>query len=481
MRWLPRRSSPARLHLGTHGAWWARRSLTLTPQDARHHCHVLGVSGSGKSRFLAHWYLTLLKAGFAATFIDPHGDTARLILTHLLAEGYFDQPGSRDRLFYLDIPAAARQGRFLPFNLLAQNSAPPTIAANVKEAMHRAFPELSAGAPTFDTLLPRALRVLMHHHLPLTSLERFLLDSEFRAHLLSSFPEADIVRFFRDLLDRLRPSDQVAYVGSVLRRAQLLTDVPVLRHSLGQWDNFLQYRSLMDRGVSLVINLAVAEQEAMRLLGCLLTVTAEHAALSRGEVAPAQRGRAHFLFLDEFANFTAQSEQALSAMLSQTRKMGLFAVLANQTFSQTSERLRGALLNCGLHVAFKLGRADAESSSRLFGRVDPLAVKHTVQDEQASVRSHPVYYPLQDQWETVTQHLTELQRQHAYVRLPDDRVYQVMTPALPDVVGQAERLAEIEEEYLRRCFRPPVSLEEGGEHRAASSIQASQPVRSEPL
>ena len=101
----------------------------------------------------------------------------------------------------------------------------------------------------------------------------------------------------------------------------------------------------MDRGVSLLINLALPEQEAGRLLGCLLTVAAEQAALCRGELPENDRGRAYWLFLDEFVNFTAQSEQQLSTMLSQTRKFGLFVVLANQTWSQTSAHLQGSLQN----------------------------------------------------------------------------------------------------------------------------------------
>src|SRR3712207_9350035 len=46
------------------------------------------------------------------------------------------------------------------FRVLDQAMPPHTIAGNVKEAMHRAFPELAHGAPTFDTLLPRCVRVL---------------------------------------------------------------------------------------------------------------------------------------------------------------------------------------------------------------------------------------------------------------------------------------------------------------------------------
>src|SRR3712207_7732309 len=49
----------------------------------------IGVSGSGKSRYLASLYTNLISNGFPATLIDPHGDLAALVLHTLIARGYF--------------------------------------------------------------------------------------------------------------------------------------------------------------------------------------------------------------------------------------------------------------------------------------------------------------------------------------------------------------------------------------------------------
>src|ERR671932_161820 len=85
-----------------------KRTLRITPQQARAHMHVLGKTGSGKSYFLAGLFLAMYEAGMPATLIDPHGDLAELVLAHLLQRGVFADPASYDRLLYLDIPAAAR-------------------------------------------------------------------------------------------------------------------------------------------------------------------------------------------------------------------------------------------------------------------------------------------------------------------------------------------------------------------------------------
>ena len=98
-------SIPPGLPLGTF--FFGLRTLRLPISEARVHAHVLGKTGSGKSYFLAALFLAMQRAGMAATLLDPHGDLAELVLAHLLAGGRLDTPEQRQRLIYLDLPAAA--------------------------------------------------------------------------------------------------------------------------------------------------------------------------------------------------------------------------------------------------------------------------------------------------------------------------------------------------------------------------------------
>jgi len=55
-----RRSHPGAIHLGTHGLLnW--RHLTLKPSEAKTHQHVIGISGSGKSRYLAALFISYIR------------------------------------------------------------------------------------------------------------------------------------------------------------------------------------------------------------------------------------------------------------------------------------------------------------------------------------------------------------------------------------------------------------------------------------
>lgn len=175
-----------KIPLGTYWTWFIRRTLYLPLDAARVHMHVLGKTGSGKSYFLASLFLSLYLAGQPVTLIDPHGDLAQLVLTHLVAQGQLQTPKQRQRLIYLDIPAATAENRFLPFNFLAQPYDDHAMAEHVAEAARRAWPELAQGAPTFENILKHSVVALREAGLPLTRLSDLLTDTAYRHHLLQT-------------------------------------------------------------------------------------------------------------------------------------------------------------------------------------------------------------------------------------------------------------------------------------------------------
>src|SRR5438105_4205373 len=87
------------LLLGTTGEGEA---IILTGQEFSRFKWVQGISGSGKSTFLAWVVLSLLRLGITIVLIDPHGDLARLILSLLAATDFFTHPKSIERLQFID-------------------------------------------------------------------------------------------------------------------------------------------------------------------------------------------------------------------------------------------------------------------------------------------------------------------------------------------------------------------------------------------
>jgi hypothetical protein len=181
-----------------------------------------------------------------------------------------------------------------------------------------------------------------------------------------------------------------------------------------------------------------------------MTVYAEHGAKSRADLPPGTRFGTHFLVLDEFHDFVSQSAAQLTSMLSETRKFNLFAVLSHQTLDQVPDRMRSGLQNVEVDITFRTGRDDAEQQAKVVGSVDPFSVKHEVAEHQE--RSHPTFFPLQEQWEGWTQELTKLKKRVAFIRDPSGSVTKVQSLDMPDPVVDPGRLAAIEARYLNECF-----------------------------
>jgi hypothetical protein len=104
---------------------------------------------------------------------------------------------------------------------------------------------------------------------------------------------------------------------------------------------------------------------------------------------------------------------------------------------------------------------DAEYSARVLGSVDPMEVKHLVEDVKAEERSHPAYMSLPEQWEKQVQAIQRLRVGEAFVRLTDDSVHKVRTRTLPRIGEQA--LDHIRRRYLQRYFTSPSSSKEAAQ------------------
>lgn len=460
-------------HLAHGFPLWPIKTVLKGEQLAAH-MHVLGVSGTGKSKFLESIWTQLFQQGVGVTFMDPHGDSVLALMEYLVYKGYFDKPDAYQRLLYIEF---REEDWFLPFNILRQQALPHTVAGNFREALHRAWPALSGGAaPMFDTLIQDGVKTLISNQLPVTCLYRMLTDKSYRNKLLEKEGDVEVVTFFRNQFDQMSQRDQVNAAGAALRRAHLLTFNPALRYSLGQQENLLDLAKVLDEGTSVLINLGgVQDQEARRLLGCLLTIGYEQAALSR-ETGGRVRTR-HHLIIDEMGEFVANSEQGLSRMLSQTRKYNLFTVLAHQSWSQTTARLRGALQNAQVEVAFGVGREDAEGMSRAIGRIDVEAVKSEAKTE----RTQPIFKEVSMQWEEQIQTLIDLPRQHAMVRMRTKPAVEIKTLSWPKFQIVAEEVQKVKDRYRELLMRPKEDIklvhqqqEGAGEARASRTVRVER-------
>src|SRR5438270_6804732 len=67
------------------------------------HKHIIGISGSGKSSFIAAIVVFLLRLNIAFCLIDPHGDLAKLVLSLLAGSDFYSNLKAYDLFWYVDL------------------------------------------------------------------------------------------------------------------------------------------------------------------------------------------------------------------------------------------------------------------------------------------------------------------------------------------------------------------------------------------
>ncbi|MCH7878321.1 MAG: type IV secretion system DNA-binding domain-containing protein [candidate division Zixibacteria bacterium] len=418
------------------------------------HSYVVGLTGRGKSKFLQNCLVQDILAGRGCAIIDPHGDLAKDVLRSLISAGYFQDKHAIENVIYV---APRRRDFILPFNVLKRpdkDTETYEVAQRVIAAFMRTWAKTLAEPPRFQQIMRSSLATLIESGDTLCSLYRLLTDDDFREEKLSSITDlkvaADCQAFFYNEFEQWG-RERAHMIASTTNKVSALTDNPSIFYMLGQSENRLDIRKIMDAGKVLLVDLGDCDHETKRLFGTLIVTGFEHAALSRAR-APVESRRPYYLYIDEFQDFACHpgAAETFSQMLSQVRKFGLHMILANQSIAQLTPGLQTALGNAQTILSFRISRADAEALARVLGQVNPQFIKHASQTET----QHPVYAPLYEQWEQFIQQLTRLQVRQVVVKTADDRQAVIWPEKISDSACSEEQLEIIIRKLLRQHGSP---------------------------
>lgn len=415
------------LTLGHISRWRLSPAVRLPQAERSGHLYVVGKTGKGKSKFLQACLVQDIAAGRGCGVIDPHADLIADLLAMLEARGFFNEVTNRDRVLYLN---PADPALTVPFNVLATPGEPYEIAQHVIEAFRRAWPEALANAPHWANIMLHALLVLIRTQHTLVDLPTLLLDKRQRDAWLEQAGESDLTVFFHQRFDQWGKQAPVMK-ESTLNKVTALTLNPHLRRMLGQPENRLDFRRILDEGQVLLVDLGHCDEESQRLIGNLITTGIEQAAFSRHDILPPAR-QPFYLYIDEFHDYSAGavSGRTLARILSGTRKFGLFLTLSHQNLGQLSPQTRSAVLgNVWTKVLFGVSEEDAHTLAQLvgLGAIDPEAVKHAAQTQT----QHPLYMPLPEQWYAWATLLANQKPRQAVVRDQQGRTRLFWTESLP--------------------------------------------------
>lgn len=413
---------------------------------------ITGKSGYGKSVLMVQMFVQLLMHGTACSLFAPHSDTATGILAYLLSHGYFNRPDAFHRLWYVKW---SRRDCYPAFNFLDQPQYDPyTLASHAHEAFTRFYPSTDGTTPLFSSIFLPSVVTLIYNHLSLPMLIPLITDRDVRTKLISTVPDQAI----HAMLQRLDNNNQL--IQSTLRRLQLLLFHPILRYTLGQQRNIINFRRIIDSGISVIYDLGELDYESQRLLMCLLQLGYESAGLSRSDTPEAQR-RPHCLMVDEAAAVVGGSGESFAVQLEQLRKFMVLPVLTVQSFHRLPEPVQLALGNVGMEVAF---RAPTEADARV------LAHRLTDFSTAAAIKRRGDDTPSRAELQAETAlALERLARQQARVRV-GDRYATLMTLTMPPAGANSRELIALQDTYARRLGTPAAQAQ-------AEADALVQPVR----
>jgi hypothetical protein len=413
-------AKPGDLILGQTGRFGLGPKYVLKEKFRSSHMYVVGLTGKGKSKFLEYCIYQDIANGRGCGVIDPHSDLIDDLLSLLLTKGVLNKPEILERIIYVD---PSRTDYIVPFNVLEKGDGSSyDLATSIIEAFRRAWPDSLKEAPHFSNVMMAALITLIENDLTLVQMPAFLTNTEFREYCLQKVENQSVLEFFHDRYDRWG-RETPGLIESTLNKVSAFTLNPRLKLMLGQKENCLDFREIMDEGKILLVDLGKVDSETNRLLGNLITTGLER------EMRRRKNRRLWNLTLDEFANYVANegSAKTLANVFSEGRKFGLGLTVAHQDLEQLNPRMLGAITNVHTKVIFGIGRYDAEYLGKAIGQVDTEAVKRPPRQES----QYELFSSLYEQWEDWIHGLRFQPPRRMTVALQDGAVMKLRTINLP--------------------------------------------------
>ncbi len=333
-----------------------RTPFGIKQLDRLSHVYVVGKTGVGKSTLIETLAHQDLSAGRGFALVDPHGDLVEKIVSELT-------PEQMDRVIYLDAPDPSQPYGYNPLRRVRDDKIPLAVSG-LLETLKKMWPD--AWGVRMEHVLRNTLYTLLERDdAKLPDILRLYSDDDFRKGIVPDVRNEVVKTFwvneFNEYPARLR-AEACAPIQNKL--GALLSD-PTLYRILVEPEIDLRFRSLMDEGKVLLVNVAKGRlgEDSALILGGLVVSTLGLAAFSRAELPPNER-KPFFVYLDEFHNFTTLM---LANMMSELRKYGVGLTLAHQHMQQLEPDIRHAVLgNAGTLISFRVGPDDASVLAKEF-------------------------------------------------------------------------------------------------------------------
>ncbi|MEJ3745516.1 TraM recognition domain-containing protein [Actinomycetes bacterium KLBMP 9797] len=415
------RAVPAPVHVPSGGRGTIRlgraevggHAVAASLEDLRHHVHMVGSTGTGKSTVLLNLALSYIKAGRGLVVIEPKGDLVQDILDRLPAE-------AAERLVLLD-PDQEPPPAFNPL----EGDDDDLVVDNIVSIFGKIYAR--HWGPRIDDILRSALLTLMSRANPMLTLVPPLLnDRRLRAELVQQFTDPAGLGGFWSWYASMPEGMRAQAVGPVLGRLRAMLLRRFVRRVVGQPHSSFDMAGVLDGGILLCrLPKGVLGDDTAKLLGSFVVASVWQAATARS-AQPEHARRDCMLIIDECQNFL-NLPRSIDDICAEARGYRLSLVLAHQGLSQLPRETAAAIsTNCRNKLYFTCSPEDAR----------PLA-RHTLPELDEHDLSHLDRY-------TAATRLLAAGRETA--------AFTLKTDPPPDAVGEAtairRRCADITRERL---------------------------------
>ncbi|MFJ4790043.1 type IV secretory system conjugative DNA transfer family protein [Streptomyces sp. NPDC088794] len=328
------------------------RPVGVRVPDTRHHLHILGATGSGKSELMARMILADADAGRGLIVVDPKGDLITDVLMRLPEE-----LGNKVVLFDAD-----SRSRPPILNPLEGADAARTVD-NLVSIFSRVY--ASSWGPRTDDILRAGLLTL--RELPgtpvLTDLPKLLSAPAFRQRAVDQVRDP-VLRGFWSWYDDLSGLARAQVTAPLMNKLRGFLLRPFVRDALAGGPSTVDMDQVLDGGICLVrIAKDALGTETAHLMGSIVVARTWQAATRRARIPQGKRQDAG-LYLDEAHNFL-NLPYPLEDMLAEARGYRLSMTLAHQYLRQLPKELEeGISTNARTKIFFNASPEDARHLAR---------------------------------------------------------------------------------------------------------------------
>jgi hypothetical protein len=356
-------SDDSGLFLGENTFHGGKKPVHLSNNDRRRHSYILGQTGTGKSRMLENLALQDLKSGRGFAFIDPHGDSAEMILSLVPDE-------RKDDIIYfnpadLDFP--------IGLNLFEYDKARPYqrdfVIQEAIAILYALYDPNRSGiiGPRYEHWFRSAALTLMSDPDGCSFLEvpKLFTDEDFLKYQIQFVKDDYVLDFWYKEMKQVSSQSKSEMLGWFVAKFGAFASNQMMRGIIGQYRSGFDFRQIMDNNKVLIVNLSKGRLGEINsnLIGMILVMKMMMAAMSRADIPEDQR-RDFSLYVDEFQSFSTDS---FATLLSEARKYHFDLILANQFMSQLSRGVQEAILgNVGTIICGRIGPSDADILEKRF-------------------------------------------------------------------------------------------------------------------